>query len=50
MCAARTGRQASCFEAEDEPSHVEPQFYMDHDYEIYDDDFFDDDDMEDVMS
>ncbi|KAF3031522.1 DNA-directed RNA polymerase II core subunit rpb9 [Didymella heteroderae] len=37
-------------EAEDEPSHVEPQFYMEHDYEFYDDDFFDDEDMEDVMS
>jgi DNA-directed RNA polymerase II subunit RPB9 len=37
-------------EAEDEPSHEQPQYYMDHDFESYDDDFFDDEDMEDVMS
>ena len=37
-------------EAEDEPAHVEPEFYMDHDFDVYDDDFFDEDDMEDVYS
>ncbi|KAF2624750.1 hypothetical protein BU25DRAFT_413294 [Macroventuria anomochaeta] len=37
-------------EAEDEPSHVEPQHDINHDFEFYDDDFFDDEDMEDVLS
>lgn len=37
-------------EAEDEPAHVEPEYYMDHDFDVYDDDFFDEDDMEDVYS